>query len=154
MNKDSDKSTASDEADAVVKPWIDYWTKLFEQNSDWAKALMAGTPEKIDPTVIRKQWLDAMTKSIESYMRTPSFLEAMRQNSDAITATKVTSELAKLEAARQVGIPHIEDIHGLYVRLESANEALHERLKAIEERLAAIENSLDAKPKKATGKNK
>ena len=96
----------------------------------------------------------AMTKSIEAYMRTPAFLESMRRNAEAMTATKVTSELAKREFARQSGMPHIEDISGLYDRLETAHEVLLGRLQSIEDRLEAIDKKLNSKSNKSSGKQK
>ncbi len=133
----------------VIQPWIEYWLSLVEQNTQWTQALMAGAPQNVDPQVIRHQWLDAMSKSIEAYMRTPTFLEGMKHHSETVTATKVTSELAKLEMARQAGIPHIEDISGLYDRLETANEVVLQRLRTIDDRLEAIEAKLDAQAKKS-----
>lgn len=139
---------------ATVQPWVEYWMKLYEQNTEWTQALMAGVPPDVDPTTVRKQWMGAMTKSIEAYMRTPAFLEGMRRNAEAMTATKVTSELAKREIARESGMPHIEDISGLYDRLETANEVLLGRLQSIEDRLAAIEKTLNSKPRKTARKEK
>ena len=143
-----------DSTNAMVQPWVEYWMKLYEQNTEWTKALMAGVPPDVDPTTVRRQWTGAMTKSIEAYMRTPAFLESMRRNAEAMTATKVTSELAKREFARQSGIPHIEDISGLYDRLETAHEVLLGRLQSIEDRLEAIDKKLNSKSSKSSGKQK
>lgn len=129
----------------VVQPWIDYWLNLVEQNTQWTKSLMDGAPQNVDPAVIRQNWLGAMSQSIEAYMRTPTFLEGMKRQAETMTATKVTSELAKLEMARQAGVPHIEDISGLYDRLETANEVVLQRLRTIEQRLEAIEQKLEPK---------
>lgn len=143
-DSNGDATRSVDATDAVVQPWVEYWMKLYEQNTQWTQALMAGVPPDVDPATVRKQWMGAMAKSIEAYMRTPAFLDCMRRNAEAMTATKTTSELVKREIARQSGIPHIEDISGLYDRLESAHEVLLKRLQSIEERLAAIENLLES----------
>ena len=60
--------------DAVVQPWVDYWMKQYEQNTQWTQALMAGVPPQVEPEAIRKEWLGTMSKSIEAFMRTPTFL--------------------------------------------------------------------------------
>jgi hypothetical protein len=147
MNHDkSDTAQPVAGTDAVVQPWVDYWMKQYEQNTQLTQALMAGVPPQVEPEAIRKEWLGTMSKSIEAFMRTPTFLEGMRQNSEAITATKITSELAKQELARQAGVPHIQDISGLYDRLETAHEVLLQRLQKIEDRLTGIESKLDEKP--------
>ncbi len=163
MSEGNGKKATTDTDDgteAMVEPWMEYWMKLFEQNGDWMEALMAGKPPDVDPATIRKEWLGAMTKSVDGYLRTPAFLEAMRKNSETLTATKVTTELAKREVARQAGMPHIEDISGLYERLETAHEVVLDKLSAIERRLGAVEKSLaktstkKAKTKKATKSKK
>ena len=155
MSESNGESTLFGNANnAMVEPWVEYWMSLYEQNTEWTKSLMAGVPPDVDPTTVRKQWMGAMSKSIEAYLRTPAFLEYMRRNAEAMTATKITSELAKREIARQSGMPHIEDISGLYDRLETAHEVVLARLQSIENRLEAIEEKLQSKPQKTTGKQK
>ena len=155
MNHDkTDTTQPAIATDAVVQPWVDYWMKQYEQSTQWTQALMAGTPPQADPKAIRSEWLGAMSKSIEAFMRTPTFLESMKQNSEALTATKITSELGKQELARQAGMPQIQDISGLYDRLETAHEVLLQRLQQIEDRLETIENKLDAKPASSPKKKK
>ncbi len=146
---DGQPTETPDANQQIVQPWIEYWLNLVEQNTQWTQSLMAGAPQNVDPAVIRQEWLGAMSKSIEAYMRTPTFLEGMKRHSETMTATKVTSELAKLEMARQAGIPHIEDISGLYDRLETANEVVLQRLHTIDQRLEAIEEKLDSQLKKS-----
>ncbi|MCA9216891.1 MAG: hypothetical protein KDB27_27665 [Planctomycetales bacterium] len=130
-------------SNAMIQPWVEYWVKLHEQNVEWSQALMSGMPPNADPAAIRNHWSSAMTQSIEAFMRTPAFLESMRRNAEALTAAKVTSELAKREVAREMGVPHSHDISGLYERLESAHEGVLERLSAIEARLTTIEEKLN-----------
>lgn len=151
-DRKGDTTGMANGTDAIVQPWMEYWSKWMEQNNEWTKALMAGTPPNVDPVAIRQQWLATMSKSIDGYLRSPTFLESMRRNAEAMTAMKVTADLAKVEAARQAGIPHVEDIHGLYDRLETAHETLLQRLHAIEARLASIESKLDAKSEETAGK--
>lgn len=143
-----------DATNVLVQPWVEYWMSLYEQNTEWTKSLMAGVPPDVDPLTVRKQWMGAMSKSIEAYLRTPAFLEYMRRSAEAMTATKITSELAKREIARESGMPHIEDISGLYDRLETAHEVVLARLQAIEDRLDSIEEKLSSKPQKTSGKQK
>lgn len=130
---------------AIVQPWMDYWKNVMEQNTQWTQALMAGAPPNVDASTLRGHWLEAMSKSLDAYLRSPSFLEGMRRNAEAMTATKISSNLAKVELARQAGVPHIEDIRGLYDRLETAHELVLDRLQSIEKRLDAIDKKLDSR---------
>lgn len=130
--------------EATLQPWMEYWMQLFEQNSQWQQSLMAGAPPNVDYTTLRSQWLGAMSKSVEAFMRSPTFLEGMRRNAETMTAAKVSGDLAKFEMARQAGVPHIEDIRGLYDRLESAHQLVMEKLEGIERRLSAMEQKLNS----------
>jgi len=130
---------AAEATQAVLRPWLDFWTQMFEQRSDWMQVMMAGAPAKMDLQTLRKRWLDALTKSIDAYVRTPAFLESMRKNFDAMTAIKTSSELAKREMSRQAGMPYVEDIAGLYERLQTSHDLVLARLATIDQRLASIE---------------
>ncbi|MCA9191284.1 MAG: hypothetical protein KDB03_05970 [Planctomycetales bacterium] len=141
---DNGHPTQPTASDPVAQPWVEYWMKAFDQNKQWTDALLAGAPPKVDPTSIRKEWLGAMSKSIEAYLRTPAFLEAMRLNADNLTSNQIASQYVKQEMARQLGVPHLEDIRELQSRLLSATEAVMDRLDSMESRLEAIEKKLDA----------
>ncbi|MCA9151558.1 MAG: hypothetical protein KDA92_19735 [Planctomycetales bacterium] len=140
--------------DAIVQPWLDYWMKLFEQNSQWTQMLMAGMPPTMDFNQARQQWLKTMSTSLDGYLRSPAFLDAMRRTADMSTATKTNTDAMKLEVTRQIGIPHSEDIRGLFERLESAHELVMERLAAIEVRLSSMESKLTTKTKDTGGRQK
>jgi hypothetical protein len=115
--------------------------------------LMAGKPPDVDPASARKEWLATLTQSMDAYLRTPAFLEGVRKNSETLSAAKVSADLAQREWAREAGIPHIEDISGLYDRLETAHEVVLEKLSAIEKRLGAMEKKLSvAQPKSPAAK--
>lgn len=143
-------SAAVDPFAGVWRPWLDLWTEMLDHRSDWMQAVLAGSPADADPRQVRKRWLDALSKSIEAYLRTPAFLDAMRRNFDAMTALKTTSELAKREATRQAGMPYVEDIAGLYERLQTGQEALLARLAAIDQRLHALDQRFAALEKQVS----
>ncbi|MFO0867460.1 MAG: hypothetical protein U0935_00810 [Pirellulales bacterium] len=152
MSNGNGQAAAHEATQAVLRPWLDFWTQMFEQRSDWMQVLMAGSPAQVDVQTLRKRWLDALTRSIDAYVRTPAFLESMRKNFDAMTALKTSSELAKRELSRQAGMPYVEDIAGLYERLQTSHEVVLARLTALDERLAAIERRLaDGTPRATPG---
>lgn len=133
---------ALDATQQIVKPWLEFWTQMFDQRTDWMQMMAAGAPANVDLATMRKRWMEALTKSIDAYLRTPAFLESMRRNFDAVTALKGSSELAKREMTRQAGMPYVEDIAGLYERLQTGHDRVLERLEEINRRLAAIEERL------------
>lgn len=133
---------AFDTAQELVKPWLDFWTQMFEQRSDWMQMMAAGAPANVDLQTLRKRWMEALTKSIDAYLRTPAFLESMRRNMETVTALKGSAELAKRELTRQAGMPYVEDIAGLYERLQTGHDQVLGRLEEIDRRLGAIERKL------------
>ncbi len=140
-----DRAYAGEDAmQAVMRPWLEYWTQLLEQRGDWAEMMLASAPPNVDLKTLQKRWLDTLSKSLDAYLRTPAFLESMRKNLDAMTAWKTTSDLAQREATRQAGMPHVEDISGLYERLQMAHEVTMEKLSEIDRRLADLERQVAA----------
>jgi len=96
--------------------------------------------EGFDPLALRRRWLDTLAESLDAYMRTPVFLESMRGGLQAVSEHKRTTEDLAQEAAREMGIPRMPDVSGLFERLQIGQEAIQARLRAIEQRLERLEN--------------
>jgi hypothetical protein len=64
---------------------------------------------------------------------------------DGMTKAKTQFEDARQETARQLGMPTIEDISGLFERMHSVEESVIQRLERIEQTLNAMENQLDGR---------
>jgi hypothetical protein len=133
-NKPNSSSTA-DPAAVMTS----FWTQWLEQSSRGTQALLEVMNAAGDPQVVQRRWLDAVSRSLEEFMRTPMFLELMKNNLKAITDFKVLQDQAIQDTARQFGLPLAADITGLFERLHSAEQTILDRLKAIEDRLKAIE---------------
>lgn len=144
MSGDNGKadSAGRDATQAMLQPWLEFWTQLVEQRSDWTQMMMCAAPPNVDFATMRKRWLEALSKSIDVYLRTPAFLDLMRRNMDNVVQMKTTADLAQREMSRQAGVPHVEDIAGLYERLQTGHELLLARLHDIEQRLGAIEQAV------------
>ena len=93
-----------------------------------------------DPQQIQRRWLDAVSRSLDDFMRTPTFLELLKNNLKAVTDLKGMHDQVVEDTARQLGMPMAKDITGLYERLHSTEQTILDRLSAIEERLSAIES--------------
>jgi len=127
---------------AVMQPFVEFWMKCFEQVNEQTKMAMGNVSDNGDPQVWRRKWLDAATKSMDAFVRSPVFLEAMRQHMETVTQAKSQSDFAIKEFARNAGIPTTGDISGLFERLHSFEERLLGSLSEIEERLTVIEQLL------------
>lgn len=119
-----------------------FWTEWFTQSNDQARTILEALRGAGDPQAMQKRWLDAMAQSLDGFMRTPAFLEAMQRNLKMMTDLKAMQDQVVQDVARHTGAPLASDITGLFERLDSAERSLQNRLKAIENRLKAIEAKL------------
>lgn len=129
--------------DAFMQPFVQFWTTAMEQANVNALKFY----ESFDPSTNlqdwRKRWFEATSESLDAYMRSPAFLEAMRHNLDATIKTKLQANDLSKEAARNAGVPTVSDISGLFERIHSVESTVLSKLGAIENRLQAIETKLN-----------
>jgi hypothetical protein len=125
--------------DPVVKPFIDFWSDCAKQTNDVTRELLDGIDENSNVKGWQRKWSDAVSKSMDAYMRSPVFLQAMKQNADAAIKAKRQADDLASEFARNANIPTTSDISGLFERLHSIEEVILGRLNGIDQRLQAIE---------------
>lgn len=140
----SDENTNSNGAVDPANALASLWAQCFEQANDQARVMLAALNQAGDPGEIQKRWLEAVGQSLDGFMRTPAFLESMRQNLKLMTDLKSMQDQYIQDTGRALGIPLATDIAGLYERLHSHEHAILDRLGDIEERLRGIEAALGA----------
>jgi len=128
-------SAVADPAAAISS----FWAQWLEQSSQGTQALMEAMQTSLDPQQMQRRWLDALSRSFDDFMRSPAFLEMMKNNLKAVTDLKGMQNQIVEDTARQFGIPLVGDIAGLFERLQSTENTILNRLQAIEDRLKAIE---------------
>jgi hypothetical protein len=133
-------STPTNGQDLGLKPLLDFWSDWIGQSQEQTKALLEGFREVGDLAALRRLWLESLANSLDTYMRTPAFLEAMRQHFEVMTHLKSNAEDTAREVARATGLPRIADISGLFERLQIGQEAILARLAGIEHRLEVLES--------------
>jgi hypothetical protein len=138
MAGNHDTQAAADPATQVAR----FWSEWFAQSNDQAKAFLDTMTPLGDPDQMRRRWLEAVSQSLDNFMRTPAFLESMQRNLKAMTDLKVMQDQFTSEAARQAGLPTASDITGLFERLNSVEREVLGRLRVIETRLKSIESKL------------
>jgi len=116
-----------------------FWTQWLEQSSRGTQALLEVMQGVGDPQQLQRRWLDAMSRSLDDFMRTPTFLQLVGNNLKAVTDLKGMQDQVIQDTARHFGMPLAADITGLFERLHSTEQNIINRLLAIEERLKAIE---------------
>ena len=129
-------------ADPVAQPFVEFWSEYAKQADGAAKQFLDGIDGAANLKTLQRRWFDAVSKSADAYMRTPLFLQAMKQNTDASVKLKQQADDLASEFARNANIPTAGDISGLFERLHSIEEIILGRLGRIDERLEAIEEKI------------
>jgi hypothetical protein len=128
--------------DPVVQPFVDFWSDYVKQANDATREFLDGIDDQTNIKSFQRRWFDTVSKSADAYMRSPAFLQSMKQNTDAaIKLKRQADDLAK-EMARNANIPTTGDISGLFERLHSVEEVILSRLGRIDERLGSIEETI------------
>jgi hypothetical protein len=127
------------QVDPVVKPFVDMWSDYMTQANNATRSLLSEFEEHANLKSWQRRWSDAVSKSMEAYMRSPGFLQTMKHNTDAAIQTKRQANDVASEVARNLNLPMASDISGLFERLHSVEEQILNRLDGIDKRLQAIE---------------
>jgi hypothetical protein len=135
----TDNKTFNGAVNPVVQPFVEFWTEYAKRADDTAKQFLDGIDDSANLKTWQRRWFDAVSKSADAYMRSPLFLQAMKQNTDAAVKLKRQADDLASEIARNANIPTAGDISGLFERLHSIEEIILGRLGRIDERLEAIE---------------
>ena len=130
--------------DPVMQPFVDFWSNTMQQANDATRELFDGLDDGSEFKNWQRRWMDSISQSIDAYMRTPAFLEAMKHNTNATVKFKRQADDWASEMARNANIPTAGDISGLFERLHSVEEIILKRLARIDERLESLEVQLRA----------
>ena len=128
--------------DPVVQPFVDFWSDYVNQANAATRELLDGIEDQADIKTLQRRWFDTVGKSVDAYLRSPIYLQAMKQNTDAAVKLKRQSDDLLAEIARNANIPTTSDISGLFERLHSVEEVILGRLGRIDERLQTIEEKI------------
>lgn len=146
MSTSSQTHANSDPAADPAATLFSFWTQWMEQSARGTQAMLEAMQSAGDPQQMQRHWLDAVARSIEDFMRTPAFLEAMKRDLKVVTDLKRLQDQVVHAGARQLGKPMAADITGLFDRLQSTEQTIVNRLQAIEDRLKAVEDKLNSSP--------
>lgn len=135
MSSKDNLMAVADSSNAVAM----FWAQCLEQ-SDRQVQIMLGVWQAVgDPQQMQRRWLDAVAQCLESFMRSPEFLEIMKRHLKVMTKLKELQNQLLQGTARQFGVPLADDISGLFERLNSTERTIVKRLQAIEHRLGDVE---------------
>jgi hypothetical protein len=128
--------------DPVVQPLVDFWSDYVKKANDATREFLDNIDDQANIKSFQRRWFDTVSKSAEAYMRSPAFLQSMKQNTDAAIKVKRQADDLANEMARNANIPTAGDISGLFERLHSIEEVILSRLGRIDERLESIDEKI------------
>ena len=87
---------------------------------------------------LRASLLESMGKSFETYMRSPEFLDGMKQQMDGAVAFRKQMNQWMTDARHETQQPAREDIEQIDRRLRDVERDLEKRMDAVEDKLNTI----------------
>lgn len=84
----SDQSETARQFDPVMKPFMEFWNSFLEQTSESTSKLFDTYDGSADSPKLNREQLDAARESMDNYLRSPEFLNAIKQNIDAMIKAK------------------------------------------------------------------
>jgi small-conductance mechanosensitive channel len=129
-----------DQTQRFASVWMDYAAKM-------SQAGMTFDPAKAPPEVarqMRSMMFTSMAQYAEEFMRSPQFLEAMKQSMDAAVAfRKQMNDFLTTVQHNAQGVAR-QDIDSLMLNLRHSETRLLEAIEQIGERIDSIGQRLDA----------
>lgn len=137
--------TQNNGMDAFSAFWRDYMSRL--------GAAGMSMPQTPDPNEgvkqMQRMFLDAMAKYADDFMRSPQFLEMMRQNMENALSFRRQLDEFMAQALNQAQAPSRSDVDELIKLVKGVEERMMERVDALEDRLGETGGTDVATPRTA-----
>ncbi len=135
-------------SDPVTQPFVQLWSSLLEQTDQNARQLTDMFDGHRNLQRWQRQWLEAMTQSLEASLRGPAFLEVMKVQLDAIIRARSQANDLTQAYAQNADLPLASDISGLFERVRSVEDKVLSQLAHLEARLEQIQQQLSSETAK------
>ena len=142
-----------------ARDFLEFWKNYFEQTAIQTRILVEGMQEgksldRKSLDQLHAQGLESLSQSLEGFMRTPAFLEVLKQSLKRMIDLKRMQDQVSQSIAQQTGLPMAADVTGVFERVHSAEQTILARLGMLDDRLKAIENTLNSSPAEKNPKRK
>jgi hypothetical protein len=124
---------------AFLKIWMESFSKM-------AQAAMSFSPETAPPELLREMRagiLQALTQSWDEYLRSPQFMQGMKEMMDNAVAFRKLSTEFLTKARHETGGVAQEDFDGLVVAVRRLEARILERLEALSVEITALGRRLE-----------
>jgi len=143
MSSDKINEGMSSAADPA-REFLDFWRNYFEQTAIQTRILLEGMQGGKSLDQLHNQGLESLSQSLDSFMRTPAFLDSLKQSLKRMVDLKQMQDQVAQTVSQQTGLPLTADITGLFERVHSAEQTILKQLVMLDDRLKAIEKTLNS----------
>jgi predicted nucleic acid-binding Zn-ribbon protein len=138
----SDQSKAAGEMDPLVRPFLEVWSSFLVQTGESARKLLESYDRSGNVGQLSRERLDSAREKMDDYLRSPEFLNAMKQNIDVMIKTKRQLNDLYRELAPHAGGAASGEFQELSEGLRAAGESVRARLSEIEKQMATVDAKL------------
>jgi hypothetical protein len=153
MSSDKSNEGVSSAADPA-RDFLEFWRNYFEQTAIQTRILLEGMQGGKSQDQLHNQGLTSLSQSLDGFMRTPAFLEALKQSLKRMIDLKLMQDQVAQTVSQQTGLPLTADITGLFERVHSAEQTIMKQLATLDDRLKAIEKTLNSGPTEKSPRRK
>lgn len=125
---------------AFLRIWTESFAKL-------GQAAFAFSPDAVPPEMLRQiraGIFQALAHSWDEYLRSPQFLESMKETMESGMAMRTFTTEFLSNARRQMGGAGLEEVDGVILAIRELERRVLERLNALGDELAGISRRLTA----------
>jgi hypothetical protein len=134
--------TAESQTSAFAKVWADSFAKL-------AQAALTFSPDAVPPEILRQVrsgMFQALAQSWDEFLRSPQFMEGMKQVMDNALAFRKLSMDFLAKAHQELGSVTSDDVEGLVSAIRQLESRLTERLNELSSQIVELNRRLDKLP--------
>ena len=153
MSSDKSNESVSLAADPA-RDFLEFWRNYFEQTAIQTRILFEGMQGGKSLDQLQTQGLESLSQSLDGFMRTPAFLEVLKQSLKRMIDLKQMQDQMSQSVAQQTGLPLAADVRGVFERVHSAEQTILKQLAKLDDRLKAIEKTLNSSPAEKNPKRK
>lgn len=153
MSSDKSNEGVSSVADPA-RDFLEFWRNYFEQTAIQTKILLESMLGGKSLDQLHNQGLASLSENLEGFMRTPAFLEVLKQSLKRMIDLKQMQDQLAQTVAQQMGLPLAADVTGVFERVQSAEQTILKQLAKLDDRLKAIEKTLNSGPPEKNPKRK
>jgi len=151
----SDKSSEGGISTAdPARDFLEFWKSYFEQTAIQTRILLESMQGGKPLDQLHIQGLESLSQSLDGFMRTPAFLEAIKQSLKRMIDLKQMQDQMSQSVVQQTGLPLAADVTGVFERVHSTEQAILKQLARLDDRLKAIEKTLNSGPAEKNPKRK